>query len=168
MTTIIPDILAHEIENLVADLRKVKAMIDILGQPAIDKAKEVEDKIATLREQLSTALANKAMEDRAKRLSGFSNMRVEVKAGDNLMSTGFVIRYEKPAWDMDLKESVPKMHECNGFALLSDDAYDYLVNEKSGVIPAVIMNLAPGKPQEAMSIYLQGKARGYFKGQPSA
>ncbi|WP_380788195.1 hypothetical protein [Sphingomonas sp. R86521] len=156
--------IATEIEALGADLLKVNATIDLIGKPAIDAATKIEKALDDAKDRFTTALANQATEERNKRLGRFSDIRVTVKPGENLISTGFVIRYIQDAWDVALGQTVPKQHECNGFAALADDAYEYLVAEKPENIPAVIMALAPGRPYEAMSIYLQAKARGYFKG----
>ena len=154
---------ANEIESLSADLLKVNATIDLIGKPAIAAANKLNQALKDAKDRFAVALANQASDERNKRLSRFSDIRVTVNLGENLISTGFVIRYMQDSWDVRLGETVPKPHECNGFAALADDAYEYLVTEKPENIPAVIMALAPGKPQEAMSVYLQGKARGFFK-----
>lgn len=51
-----------------------------------------------------------------------------------------------------------------GFDALDDVAYEYLVTVKPEAIPAAIMELAPGNPQEAFGLYFVGKQRGYVKG----
>lgn len=155
--------IAGEIENLSADLLKVNATIDLLGKPAIDAAGKIDKALKNAKDRFATALADQATADRTKRLNSFSDIQVIVRPGENLISTGFVIRYTKEAWDVGLGKTVPKPHECNGFAALADNAYEYLVTVKPEAIPAQIMALAPGRPQEAMSAYLAGKARGYFK-----
>lgn len=156
--------IAIDIETLDAELHKVRNYIDILGKPAIDKAAELDKALADAKDRFATTLADEQVEARNLRLSRFSDIRVEVKPGDNLISTGFVIKYMQDTWDMAANASIPKQHECSGFANLADDAYDYLVTKKPQAIPAVIMTLAPGKPADALAIYLQGKSRGYFKG----
>lgn len=155
---------ATEIETLSTDLLKVNATIDLIGKPALDAANKLDKALRDAKDRFATALADQATDERNKRFSRFSDIRVEVRPGDNLISTGFEIKYMQDAWDVTIGQTVPKSHTCNGFAALNDDAYEYLVTEKPHNIPAVIMALAPGKPQEAMSIYLQGKARGFFKG----
>lgn len=156
--------IAIEIENLSAELLKVNNYIDILGKPAIDKANEIDKALKEAKDRFATALADEQVEARNQRLARFSDIRVEVKPGDNLISTGFVIKYMQDTWDMAAKASLPKERECSGFANLADDAYDYLVTKKPQAIPAVIMALAPGKPADALAIYLQGKSRGYLRG----
>lgn len=155
--------IATEIETLSAELLKVNNYIDILGKPAMDKANELDRALKDAKDRFATALADEQVEARNLRLSRFSDIRVEVKPGDNLISTGFVIKYMQETWDMQAKASLPKEHECSGFSNLADDAYDYLVTQKPHAIPAVIMALAPGKPADALAIYLQGKSRGYFR-----
>lgn len=155
--------IATEIETLSAELLKVNNYIDILGKPAIDKANEIDKALADAKDRFATALADEQVEARNLRLSRFSDIRVEVKPGDNLISTGFVIKYMQKTWDMQAKASLPKEHVSNGFANLADDAYEYLLTEKPQAIPAIIMALAPGRPHEAMEIYFQGKKRGYFR-----
>jgi hypothetical protein len=161
-TAILADI-ANEIETLSADLLRVNAMIDVLGKPAIAKANEIDKALQAAKDRFATALADQADKEREERLSRYSDISVITTPSDNLISAGFVIRYMAKTWDMVLKDSVPKPHECNGFSMLPDDVYDYLVSKKPHVIPSAIMELAPGKPHEAMSIYLQSKARGFFK-----
>lgn len=157
--------IANEIETLSADLRRVNALIDVLGKPAMTKANELDKALQSAKDRFATALTDQADKEREERLSRYSDITVTstFEAGDNLISTGFTIRYMAKTWDMVLKDSVPKQHECNGFAALPDDVYDYLVSVKPQAIPSVIMKLAPGNPREAMSIYLQSKARGFFK-----
>lgn len=156
--------IANEIEALSADLLRVNAMIDVLGKPAITKANEIDKALQSAKDRFATALADQADREREERLSRYTDISVSIpNPDDNLISAGFVIRYMAKTWDMTLKDSVPKQHECSGFSVLPDDVYDYLVSKKPEAIPAVIMALAPGKPQEAMSIYLQSKARGFFK-----
>ncbi|KQN90533.1 hypothetical protein ASE95_13775 [Sphingomonas sp. Leaf231] len=156
--------IANEIETLSADLLRVNAMVDVLGKPAMDKANEIDKALQSAKDRFATALADQADREREERLSRFSDISVSIPvAGQNLMNTGFIIRYKAKTWDMVLKDSVPKQHECNGFSVLPDDVYDYLVSKKPEAIPGIIMELAPGKPHEAMSIYLQSKARGFVK-----
>lgn len=155
---------ANEIESLSADLLRVNATIDLIGKPAIDAANKLDRALKDAKDRFATALADQAVAERTQRLSRFSDIRVETRPGETLIDTGFVIRYMQDAWDISLNKTVPQPHTCNGFAALADDAYEYLVTEKPEAIPAQIMALAPGKPQEAFSIYLQGKARGFFKG----
>jgi len=161
-------VIAQEIEAINAKLLKANAAIDIFGDPAIAKVDELSKDLADAKERLASALCDEAIEARNKRLSKFSDIRVETKPGDNLISTGFVIRYMQDTWDISLNQTVPKEHECNGFAALDNTAFEYLMTVRPDAIPAQIMALAPGKPQEAMSVYLAGKARGYFKGRAVA
>ncbi|WP_333573346.1 hypothetical protein [Sphingomonas sp.] len=155
--------IADEIETLSAELLRVNSYIDILGKPAIDKANKIDKSLKDAKDRFATALADEQEEARTLRLSRFSDIRVEVTPADNLISTGFVIKYMQDTWDMRANASIPKQHECNGFANLTDDAYEYLLTKKPQAIPAIIMALAPGKPHEAMEIYFQGKRRGYFR-----
>ena len=155
--------IAIEIEMLSAELLKVNNYIDILGKPAMDKANELDRALKDAKDRFATALADEQVEARNLRLSRFSDIRVEVKAGDNLNTTGFLIKYMRDTWDITANASIPKEHECNGFSALDDDAFDYLVTVKPHAIPAAIMALAPGKPREAFTLYMQGKQRGYFR-----
>ncbi len=153
--------IATEIETLSAELLKVNNYIDILGKPAIDKANELDRALKDAKDRFAAALADEQVEARNLRLSRFSDIRVEVRPGDNLLSTSFTIKYMRETWDMAAKSSPPKQHECNGFAALDDDAYAYLITKKPSAIPAAIMELAPGKPADAMDLYFRAKQRGY-------
>jgi hypothetical protein len=154
--------IALEIEALSADLLKVNASIDLVGKPAIDAANKIDKALKDAKDRFATALADEQVEARNKRLARISDVRVEVKPGNSLVDTIFVIHYKLLTWDMVAKESLPKQHTSNGFAALADDVYEYLVTEKPHEIPAEIMRLAPGKPADAMAMYLQGKGRGHF------
>ncbi|WP_375291624.1 hypothetical protein [Qipengyuania sp.] len=153
--------IAIEIETLSAELLKVNNYIDILGKPAMDKANEIDKALKDAKDRFATALADEQVEARNLRLARFSDIRVEVKLGDNLLRSSFTIKYMKDTWDMQAKASLPKQHECDGFSSLDDDAYEYLLTQKPHAIPASIMALAPGKPAEAMALYLRAKQRGY-------
>jgi len=155
--------IAVEIETLSAELRKVSEYIDILGKPAADKAASINKALVAAKDRFATALADEQVEARNLRLSRFSDIRVEVKPNNSLIDMVFVIHYEQLTWDMSQRASVPKAHTCNGFSALPDDVWEYLLTVKPQAIPAAIMALAPGKPQEAFSLYMQGKARGYFR-----
>lgn len=168
MTNTPSNTVAQEIEAIKNKLAKATAAIHIFGDPAIAKVDELNKQLAEAKERYASALCDEAIAARTQRLSKFSDIRVETKPGNNLISTGFVIRYTRVTWDMAINESVPKQHECNGFAALSNDAYEYLLAVKPQAIPAEIMALAPGNPEEAMSVYMAGKARGYFKGRAVA
>lgn len=154
---------ASEIESLNADLLKVNATIDLIGKPAMNKANEIAAALNDAKDRFATALADQARIEQEQRLSRFSDIRVDYTFGDNLISTAFVIRYTQDAYDHSINQTVPQEHKCNGFAALADAAYEYLITVRPEAIPAEIMALAPGKPQEAISVYLAGKAHGFFK-----
>jgi hypothetical protein len=160
--------IATEIETLSANLLKVNATIELIGKPAIDASSKIAKALDGAKDRFATALADQAIAERDGRLNRFSDIQVITKPGENLISTGFVIRYVQDAWDVSLNQTVAKSHICNGFAALADTAYEYLLTVKPEAIPAEIMALAPGKPHQAMSAYLAGKARGYFKGAVAA
>jgi hypothetical protein len=161
--------IADEIEEIRSKIATAQAAAPVFGDPAIAKVDELSKLLHDAKERFASALADEVIDARNKRLSKFSSIRVETKPDDqNLINTGFAIHYTQDTWDIDLNATVPKPHTCNGFAALSNDAYDYLVTVKPEAIPAAIMALVPGNPQAAMSTYLAGKARGYFKGRTVA
>lgn len=161
--TTLPDI-ANEIENLNATLSKIKDLVALIGKPAVLKADEVAKALEDAKERYAEALTNQATVEREERLKAFTDIRIVASPGDNLMNTTFTIYYTRKAWDNDAKESLPKVFECRGFAGLDDAAYEYLVTVKPEAIPAEILALAPGNPQEAFGLYFVGKQRGYVKG----
>lgn len=158
------DALANEIEALKAQLSKINALVDLIGQPAILKADEVAKALNAAKENFATALANQATVEREQRLKAFSDIRVVTKPGDTLLDTTFTIYYTRNTWNMTLNESVPQEHSCTGFARLDDAAYEYLLTVKPHAIPAAIMDLAPGNAQEAFGLYFMAQKRGYVKG----
>jgi hypothetical protein len=156
--------IATEIEALDAQLQKINALVDLIGQPAILKADEVIKALADAKERFADALANQATVERKARLKDFSGIRVVTKPGDNLLDTTFTIHYTRNTWNMTLNESVPQEHSCTGFSRLDDAAYEYLVTVKPEAIPAEIKALAPGNVQEAFGLYFMAQKRGYIKG----
>jgi len=156
--------IANEIETYKAQLGKIKDLVELIGKPAIVKADEVAKALEDAKERFATALANQATVAREERLKNFTDIRIVASPGHNLMSTAYTIYYTRKTWDNDAKESLPKVHECRGFAGLDDAAYEYLLTVKPHLIPAEIIALAPGNPQEAFMLYFVGKQRGYVKG----
>lgn len=155
--------IANEIETLDAQLLKIKDLVELIGKPAILKADEVAKALEDAKERFAEALTNQASVEREERLKNFTDIRIVASPGSNLMNTAFTIYYTRKAWDNDVKESLPKVFECKGFAGLDDAAYEYLVTVKPEAIPAEIMALAPGNAQEAFGLYFVGKQRGYVK-----
>jgi len=160
--------IALEIETLSADLLKVNATIDLVGKPAIDAANKLDKALKDAKDRFATALADEQEEARNRRLARISDVRVEVKPGNSLIDTVFVIHYKLLTCNITYQESTAVPHKSNGFAALADDVYEYLVTKTPEKIPAAILALAPGKPADAMAIYFQGKARGWFKGTAAA
>lgn len=160
--------IANEIETLNATLSKINELVELIGKPAIVKADEVTKALEDAKERFATALANQATVERADRLKPFTDIRIVASPGHNLLSTSYTIYYTRKTWDNYAKESLPKVHECKGFAALDDAAYEYLVTVKPHLIPAEIIALAPGNPQEAFMLYFVGKQRGYVKGAVAA
>jgi len=156
--------IANEIETYKAQLGKIKDLVDIIGKPAILKADEVAKALEDAKERFAEALTNQASVEREERLKNFTDIRVVASPGHNLMTTAFTIYVIRNTWDNDAKESLPKVHECKGFAGLDDAAFEYLLTVKPHLIPAEIMALAPGNAQEAFMLYFVGKQRGYITG----
>ncbi len=156
--------IANEIETLDAQLLKIKDLVALIGKPAILKADEVAKALEDAKVRFTEALANQATVEREERLKAFTDIRIVATPGHNLMNTPFMIYYTRKTWDNDAKESLPKVHECRGFAALDDAAYEYLVTVKPHLIPAEILALAPGNAQEAFGLYFVGKQRGYVTG----
>ena len=156
--------IANEIENLTATLPKIKELVALIGKPAIIKADEVAKALEDAKARFAEALANQATVEREERLKNFTDICIVASPGKNLMNTEFMIYYTRKTWDNNAKESLPKVHECRGFAGLDDAAYEYLLTVKPHLIPAEIIALAPGNPQEAFMLYFVGKQRGYVKG----
>jgi len=156
--------IANEIETYKAQLGKIKDLVDLIGKPAIVKADEVAKALEDAKDRFADALANQGEVEREERLKNFTDIRIVASPGKNLMNTEFMIYYTRKTWNNDAKESLPKVHECRGFAALDDAAYEYLVTVKPEAIPAEIKALAPGNPQEAFGLYFIGKQRGYVKG----
>ena len=156
--------IANEIETYKVQLGKIKDLVELIGKPAIVKADEVAKALEDAKERFAEALANQATVAREERLKNFTDIRIVASPGNNLMNTAYTIYYTRKTWDNDAKESLPKVHECKGFAGLDDAAYEYLLTVKPHLIPAEIIALAPGNPQEAFMLYFVGKQRGYVKG----
>jgi hypothetical protein len=156
--------IANEIETLTATLSKINELVALIGKPAVIKADEVAKSMEDAKARFAEALANQATVEREDRLKNFTDIRIIASAGHNLLSTAYTIYYTRKTWDNYAKESLPKVHECKGFAGLDDAAYEYLLTVKPHLIPAEIMALAPGNAQEAFMLYFVGKQRGYITG----
>lgn len=156
--------IANEIETLTVTLSKINELVALIGKPAVIKADEVGKALEDAKARFAEALANQAAVEREERLKNFTDIRIVASPGKNLMNTEFMIYYTRKTWNNDAKESLPKVHECRGFAGLDDAAYEYLVTVKPHLIPAEIMALAPDNAQEAFMLYFVGKQRGYVTG----
>jgi len=156
--------IANEIETLTVTLSKINELVALIGKPAVIKADEVAKSLKDAKARFAEALANQATVEREERLKNFTDIRIVATPGHNLMNTAYTIYYTRKTWNNDAKESLPKVHECRGFAGLDDAAYEYLVTVKPHLIPAEIMALAPGNAQEAFMLYFVGKQRGYITG----
>ena len=156
--------IANEIETYKSQLGKIKDLVELIGKPAILKADEVAKALEEAKERFAEALANQATVEREERLKNFTDIRIVATPGHNLMNTAYTIYYTRKTWNNDAKESLPKVHECKGFAGLDEAAFEYLLTVKPHLIPAEIMALAPGNAQEAFMLYFVGKQRGYVKG----
>lgn len=152
-----------EIETLRADLEKVSATVDIIGKPAASKAEQIANALKVAQDKLADALANEVIEARNKRLSSFTDIRVDYARGDSLLKTAFTIHYRRNSYDYRIGMTVPQSHKCSGFEALNGNAFEYLLSVKPEAIPAEILVLAPGDPHAAFDIYLAGKKRGYLK-----
>lgn len=167
MTTPTLDTIAAEIETLRDHLRTVNAAVSLLGKSAVAKATELEADIRHAEERYAVALADKAEQERKERIAGFTDISITTSYPNqgeaNLLRAGFVISYTRLEWDGRYRQSLPVNHSCKGFSALPDDAYIYLVTERPDAIPAEIMALHPGNPNEAFRAYFQGKQRGVFR-----
>jgi len=156
------DIIA-QLEKAQADLARLATVTDILPA-AVTRIEEIRSEIVTAEGQLAEALADEAMQARAKMLEQFSNISVAVKhAGDTkgILAATFYVTWDKLAYDMAAKENLPKTYKCTGFDALPDDVWDYLLDVKPEAIPAEIMELSPGNPREAFQNYFACKRKGY-------
>lgn len=161
----VADILAY-VAILHRDMDKVRAVENILGDTATEKLKELAAAVETAKNELAMAEAAEIRAARERLLSTFSDISVSVSypAGREgmLLSAGFLITYERLTYSMSERANLPKQYTCNGFAVLPDEAYAYLVEVKPEAIPAEIMALAPGDPREAFNQYFMAKQRGYL------
>ena len=156
--------IANEIETLTVTLSKINELVALIGKPAVIKADEVAKSLKDAKARFAEALANQATVEREERLKNFTDIRIVATPGHNLMNTAYTIYYTRKTWNNDAKESLPKVHECRGFAGLDEAAYEYLLTVKPHLIPAEIIALAPGNAQEAFMLYFVGKQRGYITG----
>lgn len=158
--------LTAALETFGEELRKVRDIECIIGEPAVIKGKELQQAIAVAQKELSVILADEAEERRKALLASFSDVFVTTTYGpgspETVVHANFKITYERGTYDMHSKQSVPVRHTCNGFDALPDPVWDYLLEVRQDAIPAAIMALAPGEPRKAFADYFQAKRRGYL------
>jgi hypothetical protein len=123
-----------------------------------DKAKAAKDK----------ADGAEAHEEKERRFSRYSDIQIRdvTGAGEDagVLKRSYEITYTAPQYDMYAMKSFPERHIVQGFDALKDDLYELILERHSDKIPGQILALAPGNAAEALSVYLQGKRRGYLTG----
>ncbi|MGC6401176.1 hypothetical protein ACNI3Q_11430 [Sphingomonas sp. FW199] len=136
----------------------------------LNAAKATAARLAKEGEKL-TAELSKALEEEAKAsVAAFEkanrNFKVDRIGRDQrsgLAHDRFVISWESLRYDMNARENVWQQQSVDGFEMLPDTVLGHLLQHKPNLIPADILNLVPGDPFAAISNYLSGKRRGYFR-----
>ncbi len=161
--------LADRITSISTDLHAAKADIALLQRlkDAEINAKRLARELKDTQQDLATALAN---EHDAKQKAAFANIRKmaitpSAPVGDanpGLLKMTFAVTYETLSYDYSTRQNVWKAASAFGINYLQAAELAYLTEAKPEIIPQRIMDLAPGKPAEAVSRYIQAVSRGYL------
>jgi hypothetical protein len=155
-----------------ADLDRITVELDVAREDLalLERLKSAHDRVnrlTTEREKAikerDRALAAEAKAVKAKRFAGITDLRVsETHTGEHVLRSSWTIQWTKPAWDG--RATLPRQHSCEGFGGLPTDVFDYLIEERSDLIPAKIMALDPSDARKAFHRYFLGLRRGCLIG----
>lgn len=142
-------------ERLTSAADRMKALV-----ASYDKAKAAQAKA-------DETAAKEAAEARFK---GLSDLRVikDGLGGHLLAPSTWRITWTQPVHDMYSGESIPETQGCNGFRGLPNNVLAFLIERHPEQVPAEIMALRPGDPEEAMAEYFRSVKRGYVRGSAAA
>ncbi|MDG5489218.1 hypothetical protein NYR55_11395 [Sphingomonas sp. BGYR3] len=143
---------------------------DVALYDRLNAAKATVTRLAKEGEQL-TAELSKALDEEAKASvaafekanQNFKIERIQHDQRAGLAHDRFIISWESLRYDMNARENVWQPQSADGFETLPDTVLGHLLQHKPSLIPADILSLMPGDPFAAMSSYLSGKRRGYFR-----
>ncbi|WP_109354612.1 hypothetical protein [Sphingorhabdus sp. EL138] len=161
--------LANRITSITQDLNAANADVALLQRlkDAEVNAKRLERELTDMQKDLSVALAD---EHDAKQQAAFANIRnmaitssapVE-DLNPGLLKMTYKVTYETLSYDSSTRRNLWRANSAHSIRYLPDTALKYLIEAKPELIPQRIMDLAPGKPAEAIHQYIQAIRRGYL------
>lgn len=162
------DILRARLAENAAELQRAQADAELYERLTKARAEtaRLQKAGAELTASLSKALEAEAKADRKAAEARFRNLSItttypSADRPSGVLNARFTIRWESPKWNYRTGENELTAHQSDGFPALAGDAYAYIMEHRTDLIPAVIMELAPGDPEAAMSRYFTARRRGY-------
>lgn len=115
---------------------------------------------------LEKVVAKEAAEDKRERKAAYRNLTVTTTNGDRgVLGAVYRIAWETPTYDYMTGDSPWTRRTAHSFSTLDDGVYGYMMEFCPDAIPALIMALAPGNPEQAMERYFVGMKRGWVSGE---
>jgi hypothetical protein len=161
---------------LMADVAELKATHALAVDDAAtfkrlsDAAKEVtrlNTAVASAQDALTAYAIAETRAEMDKLFSKFGDITVTVATAEgetpNAIGCRYSIAYEVRTYDHHTRRSDFAQRIVHGFGALDREVMAYLVERKPEVIPALIMDLAPGDPDMAFNRYFVGMQRGYMQ-----
>lgn len=127
------------VERLATELDETRAML-----PAI-----IADEYAAQREAMFSGIHSVSVTDKG-------------KAGEHVLHKAFSITVKRIVTEFATGDNLLTDFTYNGFEVMPQETYLYLLERQPSAIPSSIMTLAPNDPQAAFAIYFAGKRRGYL------
>lgn len=169
--------MTNELNNLLKQLQA--AQTDAALFERLQAAPVLAARLAVEYDQLAEATEQQENERRAAEVEAeyakIRNLAVSVRSGNSmgdpgLLGRGYDITWTTPGYD-SRGEPEPRKMRCDAFITLYENhpyVFDYLRYEAPHLIPADIMELAPGNPSAAFNEYFISRKRGYCRGPVAA
>ena len=130
-------------------------------------ATRIRAELADAQDKRATALADAVAVERKAYYASFKDVRVDVSGGElgiisNPLTASYTITIKRLAYNYSTRNNDLVERSYNGFAALEADALGYLIDVRPDAIPAIIMELAPGNPADAIRRYHIAMQRGYL------
>lgn len=159
--------LFDRIEQLTKDLAVAKADVALLN-----RLKEAEANLPRIADELEQAQKNLVTllndEQRDKRLASYAGIKTvtitDKTPGENVLGSTFAVTVIRNRFDHDIGANAEQQEDYVGFGIVPAEVLAYIVDKQPPILPAKILDLAPGNPAEAFDRFMVSKRRGYVVG----
>lgn len=115
---------------------------------------------------LEKVVAKEAADEKRKRKAAYRNLTITTANADRgVLAASYHISWETPTFDYMSGDSPWARRTADSFSTMDDRVYAYMMEFHPEAIPALIMALAPGNPEQAMERYFVGMKRGWVSGE---